>query len=169
MLILLMVFAVTTLQRMDQSRDPTYGQVRTLFEQERVQSFSLEGNNLTLEVRGEGDATSTLHYEVANLYIFYNDLHELIDQQRASGVLLDCDYKPGIESSWWFGLLPYLIIILVVGAFWYMMYLRQANANSGGGPGPSRFGHARTRTLADQGKKVTFNDVAGADEEKEEL
>ena len=169
MLILLMVFAVTTLQRMDQSRDPTYGQVRTLFEQERVQSFSLEGNNLTLEVRGEGDATSILHYEVANLYIFYNDLHELIDQQRASGVLLDCDYKPGIESSWWFGLLPYLIIILVVGAFWYMMYLRQANASSGGGPGPSRFGHARTRTLADQGKKVTFNDVAGADEEKEEL
>ena len=169
MLILLMVFAVTTLQRMDQSRDPTYGQVRTLFEQERVQSFSLEGNNLTLEVRGEGDATSTLHYEVANLYIFYNDLHELIDQQRASGVLLDCDYKPGIESAWWFGLLPYLVIILAVGAFWYMMYLRQANANSGGGPGPSRFGHARTRTLADQGKKVTFNDVAGADEEKEEL
>ena len=169
MLILLMVFAVTTLQRMDQSRDPTYGQVRTLFEQERVQSFSLEGNNLTLEVRGEGDATSTLHYEVANLYIFYNDLHELIDQQRASGVLVDCDYKPGIESSWWFGLLPYLIIILVVGAFWYMMYLRQANASSGGGPGPSRFGHARTRTLADHGKKVTFNDVAGADEEKEEL
>ena len=169
MLILLMVFAVTTLQRMDQSRDPTYGQVRTLFEQERVQSFSLEGNNLTLEVRGEGDATSTLHYEVANLYIFYNDLHELIDQQRASGVLVDCDYKPGIESSWWFGLLPYLIIILAVGAFWYMMYLRQANASSGGGPGPSRFGHARTRTLADQGKKVTFNDVAGADEEKEEL
>ena len=49
------------------------------------------------------------------------------------------------------------------------MYLRQANANSGGGPGPSRFGHARTRTLADQGKKVTFHDVAGADEEKEEL
>ena len=169
MLILLMVFAVTTLQRMDQSRDPTYGQVRTLFEQERVQSFSLEGNNLTLQVRGEGDTTSTLHYEVANLYIFYNDLHELIDQQRASGVLLDCDYKPGIESAWWFGLLPYLIIILVVGAFWYMMYLRQSNASSGGGPGPSRFGHARTRTLADQGKKVTFNDVAGADEEKEEL
>ena len=169
MLILLMVFAVTTLQRMDQSRDPTYGQVRTLFEQERVQSFSLEGNNLTLEVRGEGDATSTLHYEVANLYIFYNDLHELIDQQRASGVLVDCDYKHGIDSRWWFCLLPYLIIILVVGAFWYMMYLRQANASSGGGPGPSRFGHARTRTLADQGKKVTFNDVAGADEEKEEL
>ena len=49
------------------------------------------------------------------------------------------------------------------------MYLRQNNANGGGGGGPSRFGHARTRTLADQSKKVTFHDVAGADEEKAEL
>ena len=169
MLILLMVFAVTTLQRMDQANDPTYSQVRTLFEQERVQYFEVEGNNLALEIRGEGDSTTTLHYELANLFIFYSDMHELIDQQLASGVLTGCDYKPGIESSWWFGFLPYLIVILVIGAFWYLMYLRQANANSGGGPGPSRFGHARTRTLADQGKKVTFNDVAGADEETEEL
>ena len=169
MLILLMLFAITTLQRMDQANEPTYGQVRTLFEQERVKYFEVEGSNLTLEVRGEGDATSTVHYKLSNLYIFYSDLHELIDQQLSSGVLAGCNYKPGIESSWWFSLLPYLIIILALGGFWYMMYLRQANASSGGGPGPSRFGHARTRTLADQGKKVTFNDVAGADEEKEEL
>ena len=169
LLILLMLFAVTTLQRMDQAKDPTYGQVRTLFEQERVRSFELEGNNLTLEVRGEGDATTTVHYELSNLFIFYLDLHELIDQQYRSGILTNYDYRPGIESSWWFSLLPYLVIILMVGAFWYLMYLRQANASSGGGPGPSRFGHARTRTLADQGKKVTFHDVAGADEEKEEL
>ena len=169
MLILLMLFAITTLQRMDQANEPTYGQVRTLFEQERVKYFEVEGSNLTLEIRGEGDATSTVHYKLSNLYIFYSDLHELIDQQLSSGVLAGCNYKPGIESSWWFGLLPYLIIILALGGFWYMMYLRQANASSGGGPGPSRFGHARTRTLADQGKKVTFNDVAGADEEKEEL
>ena len=169
LLILLMLFAVTTLQRMDQANDPTYGQVRTLFEQERVRSFELEGNNLTLEVRGEGDATTTVHYELSNLFIFYLDLHELIDQQYRSGILTNYDYRPGIESSWWFSLLPYLVIILMVGAFWYLMYLRQANASSGGGPGPSRFGHARTRTLADQGKKVTFHDVAGADEEKEEL
>ncbi len=169
LLILLMVFAVSTLQRMDQANDPTYSQVRTLFIQERVQYFELEGDNLTLEIRGEGDATSTLHYTLANLYIFYSDLHELIDEQLDSGVLVGCDYKPGIEASWWYGLLPYLILILIIGVFWYWMYLRQANASSGGGPGPSRFGHARTRTLADQGKKVTFDDVAGADEEKEEL
>ncbi len=168
-LILLMLFAITTLQRMDQAHDPTYSQVRTLFEQEKVRSFVLEGDDLALEIRGEGDATSTLHYKLANLYIFHQDFHELIDQQLSSGVLAYCDYKPGIESSWWYQLLPYLFLFIIVGVFWYLMYLRQANVSSGGGPGPSRFGHARTRTLADQGKRVTFHDVAGADEEKEEL
>ena len=107
MLILLMVFAVTTLQRMDQANDPTYSQVRTLFEQERVQYFEVEGNNLALEIRGEGDSTTTLHYELANHSEIARDMHELIDQQLASGVLTGCDYKPGIESSWWFGFLPY--------------------------------------------------------------
>ena len=54
------------------------------------------------------------------------------------------------------------LILLGFGILMYTMYLRQ-NTGGGGGGGPSRFGHARTRTLADQGKKVTFNDVAGAD------
>ena len=96
-------------------------------------------------------------------------LHELIDQQHESGVLEGYDYQVGIEGTWWYRMLPYLILLLVVAAFWYMMYLRQSGGSSGGGPGPGRFGHARTRTLADQGKKVTFQDVAGAEEEKEEL
>ena len=58
----------------------------------------------------------------------------------------------------------------MLALFWFLM-ARQRNASTGGGggPGPSRFGHARTRTLSDQAKKVTFADVAGADEEKEEL
>ena len=49
------------------------------------------------------------------------------------------------------------------------MRQRAGAAGGGGAPGASRFGHARTRTLSDQAKKVTFDDVAGADEEKEEL
>ena len=50
-----------------------------------------------------------------------------------------------------------------------MMRQRTGAGGGGGAPGASRFGHARTRTLSDQAKKVTFDDVAGADEEKEEL
>ena len=169
MLLLLMIFAVNTVQQMDEADDPTYSQVRTLFEQEKVKYFVLNGNDLGLQIREEGDKVSTVHYQLPDLSVFYSDLHELIDQQHESGVLEGYDYKVGIEGTWWYRMLPYLVLLLVMAAFWYMMYLRQSGGSSGGGPGPSRFGHSRTRTLADQGKKVTFQDVAGAEEEKEEL
>ena len=169
MLLLLMIFAVNTVQQMNEADDPTYSQVRTLFEQEKVKYFVLNGNDLGLQIWEEGDKVSTIHYQLSDLSVFYSDLHELIDRQHESGVLEGYDYKVGIEGSWWYRMLPYLILLLVMAAFWYMMYLRQSGGSSSGGPGPSRFGHARTRTLADQGKKVTFQDVAGAEEEKEEL
>ena len=169
MLLALVLFAVNTLQQMDQADAPTYNQIRVLFEQEKVKSFSVKDNVLTLELRGEGDKTSTQHYQLADFDVFYQDLSPLIEEQRAEGILEDYDYTPGIQDSWWYQFLPYAALTLVVLAFWYLMFLRQSNAASGGSAGPNRFGHARTRTLSDQSKKVTFQDVAGADEEKEEL
>ena len=170
LLLLLTLFAVNTLQEMNRADDPSYSQIRTLFEQEKVKNFSVKDNVLTMTVRGEGDDTSTVTYELSNFYVFYNDLHELIDQQRSEGIIEDYDYPMGVQGSWWYQYLPYLLVILVMAGLAYMLFLRQSAASGGGGgPGPNRFGHARTRTLADQGKKVTFNDVAGADEEKEEL
>ncbi|WP_368076979.1 ATP-dependent zinc metalloprotease FtsH [Flintibacter sp.] len=170
LLLLLTLFAVNTLQQMNRADDPSYSQIRTLFEQEKVKNFSVKDNVLTMTVRGEGDDTSTVTYELSNFYVFYNDLHELIDQQRSEGIIEDYDYPMGVQGSWWYQYLPYLLVILGRGGLAYMLFLRQSAASGGGGgPGPNRFGHARTRTLADQGKKVTFNDVAGADEEKEEL
>ena len=170
LLLLLTLFAVNTLQQMNRADDPSYSQIRTLFEQEKVKNFSVKDNVLTMTVRGEGDDTSTVTYELSNFYVFYNDLHELIDQQRSEGIIEDYDYPMGVQGSWWYQYLPYLLVILVMAGLAYMLFLRQSAASGGGGgPGPNRFGHARTRTLADQGKKVTFHDVAGADEEKEEL
>ena len=170
LLLLLTLFAVNTLQQMNRADDPSYSQIRTLFEQEKVKSFSVKDNVLTMTVRGTGDDTSTVTYELSNFYVFYNDLHELIDQQRDQGIIEDYDYPMGVQGSWWYQYLPYLLVILVMAGLAYMLFLRQSAASGGGGgPGPNRFGHARTRTLADQGKKVTFHDVAGADEEKEEL
>ena len=172
-LLLLMMAALTftTLQELDRNNAPVYSQIRSLFAQERVEYFTLKGNTLTLTLRGQGEeGGSSLTYQVANPYIFYSDMRELVDEQLASGVLKGYDYPPGVESAWWFGMIPYLVAVAVLMLFWFLMF-RQRGASGGGGgaPGASRFGHARTRTLSDQAKKVTFADVAGADEEKEEL
>ena len=170
LVIVLMLFAVTSLQQMNQADGPTYSDIRALFVQEKVSYFELEDNTLTLTLREEDGKTSTVTYQVARPDWLYQDLHQLWENQMEAG-LLSYDLPPGVESSWWYNYLPYLIGLALVGFFMYLMY-RQRTAMGGGGggaPGASRFGHARTRTLADQGKRVTFDDVAGAEEEKEEL
>ena len=170
LVVLMMFFTVSTLQRMDQEDAPDYSQIRIYFSQSRVKYFTLEDNTLTLTLREQGDQTSTLTYQLADPYLFYFDLRDEIDKQLASGTLEGYDYIPGLESSWWYNMLPQFLLLLAVGVFLFILYRqRMASMNGGGAPGAARFGHARTRTLADQGKKVTFEDVAGAEEEKAEL
>ena len=171
LLALMIFFTFTSLQQMDRRDAPTYSQIRTLFLQEQVEYFTLEDSTLTLTLRGQnGGEPVRLTYRVADPDLFYYDMRELVNEQLKSGVLKGYDYPPGVESSWWFNLIPYVVAAAVLCLFWYLM-MRQRGAASGGGssPGAARFSHARTRTLSDQGKKVTFDDVAGADEEKEEL
>jgi len=164
--IVIMVFAMSTIQKMDQAEEPSYSQIRLLFEQEKVRYFEVKDDILTVVLRGEGEESVTEQYHLADFSIFYNDMHELIDRQHASGILEGYDYPPGWREPWWFSYVLYFLVFLVMGAFLYTMIARQ----NGAGAGPqNRFGQARTRTLSDQGKKVTFEDVAGADEEKEEL
>ena len=166
---LMILFAFTALRQMEQRDAPTYSQVRTLFLQERVESFTLEDKTLTLTLRGQnGGEPVRLTYQVADPAFFRADMEELINEQLASGVLTGYDYPPGVEGSWWYSLIPYLVAAAVLCLFYFLL-IRQRAAGGGGTPGAARFGHARTRTLSDQGKKVTFQDVAGAEEEKEEL
>ena len=168
----MMFFAVSSLQRMDREDGPDYSDVITYFQQQRVEYFTLKENTLTLTLREEGDKTSTVTYQLAQPLLFYFDTRDLIRNQRAAGILKGYDYPLGFQDSWWYRILPQILVLAAVGGFLFVLFRQRAAINSGGAggaPGASRFGHARTRTLADQGKKVTFDDVAGAEEEKEEL
>ena len=163
-------YAVSFLQRADWEDGPDYSQIRTYFAQERVEYFTLKDNVLTLTLRDENgsDKTSTFTYELARTDFFYNDMHQLIDQQLSDGILKGYDYPPGIENAWWYSLVGPVLMVAAAGVFLFVIF-RQRAAASGGPPGANHFGHARTRTLSDQSKPVTFDDVAGAEEEKGEL
>ena len=171
LVILMMLVAVSTLMQMNQADAPDYSDIRAYFLQRQVEHFDLQDNTLTLTLRGEEGGTTTVTYQVARPDWLYLDLHEVWEQQQADGILT-YDILPGIETSWWYRILPYLLGAGLLALFFYLMYRQRAASMGGGGggsPGPSRFGHARTRTLEDQSRRVTFDDVAGADEEKEEL
>ncbi len=169
LIFLVMLSAMGALRTMDISDDPTYAEIRQLFEQEKVRSFTVKNDNLMVLELYEAEGTEkTLTYRLADFSVFYQDMHQLIDQQWHEGIIQDYDYPPGFVAPWWLTYIPYVLILVAVGLMWYFMFLRQ-NAAGGADRTASRFGHARTKSLADQGKKVTFDDVAGADEEKEEL
>ncbi len=170
LLALMAFFAFSALRQLERSEEPTYSQIRTYFVQNRVEYFTLEDNTLTLLLRGQdGGEPVRLTCQVADPAFFYEDMRELVNEQLEAGILKGFDYPPGVESSWWYGLIPYLVAAAVLCLFWYLMVRQRGGGGGGGTPSASRFGHARTRTLSDQGKKVTFRDVAGAEEEKEEL
>ncbi|MCI8304764.1 MAG: ATP-dependent zinc metalloprotease FtsH [Lawsonibacter sp.] len=170
LLALVAAFAFTALRQMEQADAPTYSQIRTYFLQGQVEYFTLEDKTLTLTLRGENGAESfRLVCHVSDPRLFYFDMRDVINDQLNSGVLKGFDYPPGLEGSWWYSLVPYLVAAAVLCLFWFLIVRQRGTGGGGSAPGAARFSHARTRTLSDQRKKVTFEDVAGAEEEKEEL
>ena len=108
-----------------------------------------------------------MSYRLGDLNLFFADLGELIERQRDSGVLAGYEIEPAAAAPWWLDTVLIVGGILLLLVLWYVMMARQAGSSAD--RGATRFGRARTRKLEDNQKKVTFADVAGADEEKEEL
>ena len=145
----------------------SYSELADLFTQEKVQSFTTEGNKIILEVR-TGDAekpTDEKSYDLYSFSVFYEDFHDLIWQQHQKGILKEYDYKEGFVLPWWASIIPYLLLMGGAMFLWYLMM----NRMGGGAGGVARFSKARTRLGSDEKNKKTFADVAGCDEEKEEL
>ena len=115
---MMIFFAFSTLQQMDRANEPTYSQIRTYFLREEVEYFTLEDGTLTLTLRGQDGASARLTYHVADPAIFLYDMRDLVNAQLESGVLRGFDYPPGVESSWWYSLVPYLVAAAVLGLFW---------------------------------------------------
>lgn len=151
----------------------TYGQIRRLLEEQQVSQVSLQDDGtLTLWLKEPVDGQATVRYDVGNPQWFYDDFNDTIVEQQRLGIISDYDYPKAWEPPYWVtAYLPWVAILVVFGLLWYFMFLRQAGGGGGGGgvDRTARFGRARTRTGADEQKKVTFEDVAGAEEEKEEL
>ena len=148
----------------------TYSEVKDLFTNEKVQSFVYDGtsNELTMKVRDASakDGTKEVKYSMYSFSLFYEDLGDTIKQQYADGIIKEYQIDP-VRSMWWIQLLPYVFLFGLVAVWIYMM--TKANGGGGVGGGINKFGKARTRLGSEEKNQKTFADVAGADEEKEEL
>ena len=145
--------------------DIPYSQLRQYLTEQQVKTLSVRDTRLTGHLQDGTMFTCQLYsYDT-----FYDDFGGLIAQQVDAGILESYDCQPGSSTNWLQTLLPYVLAFL---AFILLMNI-MARMNGGAG-GPvndkmARFGEARIQDIPSDGKKVTFKDVAGADEEKEEL
>ncbi len=164
LLVLCLLVVMYLARSMTRQGDITYGEMRQLFVDEKVQSFAINDTRLTATLADKTTVTCQLY----SFDLFFNDLNELVVQQYEDGIITSYNY-PARSTNWLQILLPY---VLAVMAFILLMNV-MTRMNGGGAGGVSdkmaHFGEARVSSIPEGDKKVTFRDVAGADEEKEEL
>ena len=175
------------------SNTMTYSDVLYLFEEQKVEEFSVDAGTgvLTMKLEegakipsledkqmmqnqgllGDGNSSNNLivEYKLASVDLFYNDVKEYIDEYNADkpdSEKLTFDIQRAADRSIWLEMLPTLIMFVIIGVFWFIL-MKKMGAGLGGKE--MTFGKAKFKNSNDEKKKTTFADVAGADEEKEEL
>ena len=168
LILVILLAAIFTMTSQDQTqKDIKTSEIVDLFQNEKVESFSLVGTELTLNLREEYNGSKIITTEVDSQQHFYEQFGKIIDQQYKDGTLQKYDYQKAWTAPWWVAILPYLGIFIIFGVLYYAM-MKAASQNGGTG-GAAHFGRARTKLGSDEKKHVTFADVAGAEEEKAEL
>lgn len=145
--------------------EPPYSDVYRFFKEGRVVEYTIEGNVLTARL----DDETVIQYTIPYMSIFIEDLGATIRDQLDTGKIRYANYIEGFETPWWMMFIPYLVVIVIFVLLWYFLFNRSGVGGGGGANTAMKFGRARTRLGTDEKKKVTFADVAGAEEEKYEL
>ena len=163
-LLVLIFFLGSWLLRFLQPQGLPYSQVLEQFQEENVSSFTVKDGvmEMTLHepLNGAYDAIAYLDDTDA----FRQDTAEMVRQQREKGTLTGYDFQPDTQTNVLERSIPYFLAGLALILVWMFLSSR----SNAGGNGLAGFTRART-SLGSAGKPVTFDDVAGADEEKAEL
>ena len=143
----------------------SHTQIVELFELEQVKSFTIQGNAIELNLHGTYDGESKLVCTLGDPDYFLAQTEQLRAEQTESGVLESYNFLP-VEAV---TPMDYVMPLLIAGGVLLLLWFLLMGRAAGGGNPASNFGKARTVVGIPDGRKVTFNDVAGADEEKQEL
>ena len=169
---LLLIIAVMFVRESNQkSKQLQYYEVVELFQENKVSEYSLNLYSGELKYKLRDDKSDSYKkYSVPNISLFQEDIHRSVvennNKNKDSDLKIKYDYKSGSQMSMLASMAPSILpIILMVLLFLFIF--RKMNA-MGGSDKISGFGKAKIKRSTD-GKKTTFADVAGADEEKEEL
>ncbi|MDY3938451.1 MAG: ATP-dependent zinc metalloprotease FtsH [Oscillospiraceae bacterium] len=162
-LILIGAFALYSNNDASKSKKVKYYEIVELFKTDQISEYNLNLSSGTLEYKTK-NSDEKKKYTVPSVDIFIND----IDSYVKSSDSIQYDYTSGKAGSWLLSLLPTVLLLVALGAYMFFMFRRMNSSVMNENNRTMNFGKVR---LNDQEKKskTTFEDVAGADEEKEEL
>ena len=143
----------------------SHTQIVDLFRAESVKSFTIQGSTIELTLHGTYDGKEKIQCTLGDPDYFLAQVEDLLNTQKESGVLEGYNFLPTETVTPMDYVVPLLVAGVVLLLLWFILMSR---ATAGGGPA-SNFGKARTVVGIPDGREVTFKDVAGADEEKQEL
>ncbi len=165
LLVLLLVMLIMTVVRNMSAggSDVAYSDMCRYFREEKVQSFTITGDKLTAKLQDNSAVSCT----IGSVETFYTDMDGLVQQQVQSGLVKQQNFVHA--TNWVSTLLPY-----VLGVIGFILIINLMGRMSGGGNAAAqdkmaKFGQARVQMPGRGEDRVTFDQVAGADEEKEEL
>lgn len=153
-----------------QSKKKTeYYEVVNKFETHAVTEYKLNLSSGALEYKLKDDET-VYRYTVPNVSLFVDDIHDDVVEYNKENPdnQIKMDYASGTANSWWVSLLPTVVMILLLAGVMFFMFKRMNQSVQNENNRAMSFGKARYKKNDDK-NKTTFADVAGADEEKEEL
>ena len=167
---IILILSVAFVSRLNKNtKEKQYYEIVDMVKANEISEYELNlySGELIYKVRGE---EVKYRYTVADPSIFYNDVNETVTQinekYKGTDLIIKYNYKRGNQNAWITNLMPTVLLIAGIAVFWFFIMKRM-----GGMMGADRtmnFGKSRAKK-ADNRKKTTFADVAGADEEKEEM
>ncbi len=147
-----------------------YYEVLEYFDNQQVVEADLNMNSGAMTFKLKDDDTQ-YKYTVPNVNLFVNDVHEDLREYNKANPdkPIEFDYKAGTSNSWLLSMLPSLLLTIGFVVLMVVMFRKMNSSITNENNKAMSFGKARIKRGDEQSKKVTFKDVAGADEEKEEL
>ena len=170
-LMMIIGIAIASQQSGNRSAEAKYYQIVQYFDKDQVSEFSLNLTSGTLKYKLKGDDTKW-QYKVPNVSVFIDDVNETVREHNKNAKtdkdMIKYEFISGSSTSWFVNLLPTFILgILLVILLVIMM--KRMNSMGGDMNKTLNFGKINAKKQQDQKSKTTFEQVAGADEEKEEL
>ena len=170
---IIIIAAVGTIGTIKQSETPKYSEIVEKIYSGKITDFNLNLSSGHMEYYEDNDTENKLTYEIPDVSVFYEDVGDFIRENNQKAYLgeegakaISYDYSVN-RGSWLVSMVPSIILFIGIGVLWYIM-MKRMSAGMGNDKAMG-FGKAKIKKQSDGGRKTTFADVAGADEEKEEM